>query len=229
VKSVVFAIFICFVSSVVVFAQKGEVSADTFGEPTVSLPVPVYPEAALKIELQGSVTVRVTLDDKGSVTAAEASHLHPICASVVTPEILELQKVSAESAKNAKFPSPSTSTTKLIRYTFKLLERKPENAGDRKSFSGGVRNGKALSLPKPSYPAAAKAVKAKGAVTVSILITEDGSVYSAEAVSGHPLLRASSEIAACSARFEPTLIFYPGSSEGKPVKVAGFVTYNYNY
>jgi TonB family protein len=59
-----------------------------------------------------------------------------------------------------------------------------------KQISGGVLNGKALTLAKPAYPAAAQAVGAEGAVNVKVNIDENGDVVSAEAVSGHPLLRA---------------------------------------
>jgi len=90
-----------------------------------------------------------------------------------------------------------------------------------KTVSGGVLNGKATSLPKPAYPAAAKAVRAGGAVSVQVLISESGSVISASAVSGHPLLRAAAEGAARGARFSPTLL------SGQPVKVSGVITYNF--
>lgn len=90
-----------------------------------------------------------------------------------------------------------------------------------RSISGGVLNGKAALLPKPTYPAAARAVRASGAVAVQVLIDIGGNVVSATAVSGHPLLRASSRIAACSARFLPTLL------SGQPVNVTGVITYNY--
>ncbi|MFM9905435.1 MAG: TonB family protein [Pyrinomonadaceae bacterium] len=90
-----------------------------------------------------------------------------------------------------------------------------------KTVSGGVLNGKATSLPKPGYPPAAKAVRAGGAVSVQVLISETGSVISASAVSGHPLLRAAAESAARGARFSPTLL------SGQPVKVSGVITYNF--
>lgn len=38
--------------------------------------------------------------------------------------------------------------------------------GDDKTISGGVLNGKAVNLPKPPYPPAARAVRAAGAVSV---------------------------------------------------------------
>ncbi|MFL6468647.1 MAG: energy transducer TonB [Pyrinomonadaceae bacterium] len=90
-----------------------------------------------------------------------------------------------------------------------------------KQISGGVLNGKAISLPKPAYPPAAKAVRAAGSVSVQVLIDENGSVVSASAVSGHPLLRAAAVGAARGARFSPTKL------SGQPVKVSGVITYNF--
>lgn len=98
---------------------------------------------------------------------------------------------------------------------------KPSPPPVPKTVSGGVLNGKATSLPKPAYPPAAKAVRAGGAVSVQVLISESGSVISASAVSGHPLLRAAAESAARGARFSPTLL------SGQPVKVSGVITYNF--
>ncbi len=90
-----------------------------------------------------------------------------------------------------------------------------------KTVSGGVLNGKATSLPKPAYPAAARAVQASGSVSVQVLISESGSVISASAVSGHPLLRAAAVAAARGAHFSPTLL------SGQAVKVSGVITYNF--
>lgn len=90
-----------------------------------------------------------------------------------------------------------------------------------KPISKGVVNGSAVSLPKPPYPAAARAVRASGAVNVQVLIDENGNVVSANAVSGHPLLRQAAEQAARSAKFKPTLL------SGQPVKVNGVIVYNF--
>ena len=90
-----------------------------------------------------------------------------------------------------------------------------------KSISAGVVNGKATSLPKPEYPAAAFAVKASGTVNVQVTIDENGNVISASAVSGHPLLRQAAEQAARQAMFKPTLL------SGQPVKVTGVIVYNF--
>jgi len=90
-----------------------------------------------------------------------------------------------------------------------------------KTLSGGVLNGKATSLPKPAYPAAARAVKASGAVSVQVLVGLEGNVLSASAVSGHPLLRAAAVSAARGAKFSPTLL------SGQPVKISGVIVYNF--
>jgi protein TonB len=88
-------------------------------------------------------------------------------------------------------------------------------------ISGGVLNGKAISLPKPAYPAIAKTARASGQVTVQVTIDENGSVISARAVGGHPLLQAAAVAAARQARFSPTKL------SGQPVKVTGVITYNF--
>ena len=90
-----------------------------------------------------------------------------------------------------------------------------------KMVSGGVLNGKAVSLPKPVYPAAARAVRASGAVQVQVVIDETGKVVSASAAGGHPLLQQAAVAAARQARFSPTML------SGQPVKVSGIITYNF--
>jgi protein TonB len=97
----------------------------------------------------------------------------------------------------------------------------PQPTPPRAPISGGVLNGKAISLPKPAYPAIAKSAHASGTVVVQVVIDENGNVISAHAVSGHPLLQAVSVQAARGARFSPTKL------SGQPVKVTGVITYNF--
>jgi len=91
----------------------------------------------------------------------------------------------------------------------------------RAPISGGVLNGKAISLPKPAYPPIARAAHASGTVVVQVLIDENGNVVSAHAVSGHPLLQAVAVGAARQAKFSPTKL------SGQPVKVTGVIQYNF--
>ncbi|MFN2492733.1 MAG: TonB family protein [Pyrinomonadaceae bacterium] len=94
-------------------------------------------------------------------------------------------------------------------------------AAKKVPISGGVLNGKAYSLPVPDYPAEAKAAGASGTVTVQVTVDEQGTVLSAQAVSGHAMLHKAAVTAAFRARFAPTLLM------GEPVKVTGIIVYNF--
>ncbi len=145
--------------------------------------------------------------------------------AVQPPNTGALRVAGEGNVKLAESPDPNSDEPKQIRIgnadTPTLPPDKVRGIKLR-MISGGVLNGKAVSLPKPSYPPAALAVRASGAVAVQVLILEDGMVFSAKAVSGHPLLRSAASIAACGAKFTPTLL------EGNPVKVSGVITYNFN-
>lgn len=90
-----------------------------------------------------------------------------------------------------------------------------------RTILGGVMNQRAISLPRPAYPAEAKDVNVSGVVTVQVLVDERGFVTSAVAVSGHRLLRKSAENAARLAKFAPITI------ENVPMKVKGILYYNF--
>jgi TonB family protein len=88
--------------------------------------------------------------------------------------------------------------------------------------SGGVLNGRAISMPAPDYPETARRVRATGLVSVEVVIDVTGRVISAKATSGHTALRMAAEGAARQARFSPTLL------SGQPVKVTGIINYSFN-
>jgi protein TonB len=96
----------------------------------------------------------------------------------------------------------------------------PKPPVPKRSSKGGV-NGSAISRPKPRYPAAARAVNAKGSVSVAIVISKSGRVMSASARSGHPLLKQAAVAAARRAKFRPTLL------SGQAVEVSGVIVYNF--
>jgi hypothetical protein len=81
--------------------------------------------------------------------------------------------------------------------------------------------GKAISLPKPSYPDEAKAQKLSGTVSVNIVIDEKRRAIWARVVEGPQLLHDVSIKAACHVRYTPMMI------SGRPVKAKGFVRYNF--
>jgi Ca-activated chloride channel homolog len=100
-------------------------------------------------------------------------------------------------------------------------EAAPNAVGERPRapLSGGVLNTKAVSLPKPTYPSAAKNAGAQGRVVIEVVIDERGKVVEARAVSGHPFLQQAAVQAARQARFAPALL------SGAPVKIKGIINY----
>jgi TonB family protein len=99
---------------------------------------------------------------------------------------------------------------------------RPLAKGPLKPISGGVLNGKALSLPAPFYPEIAKRMRAAGVVSVEVVIDVTGRVISAKATGGSEVLQQSAEKAAMQARFSPTLL------SGQPVKISGIINYNFS-
>lgn len=126
-----------------------------------------------------------------------------------------VKNIASNAAANTGVPPPVT----MASSTPSADTGQPAvNSGQ---ISGGVLNGKAISLPAPPYPPAARAVRASGTVIVQVLVDESGRVVSANSTSGHPLLRAAAEQAARRAKFEPA------RSGDMPVKVSGVIKYEF--
>src|SRR5687768_7144843 len=153
--------------------------------------------------------------------SAKASDVPPVRRGVTT--------VIGSSDSNASAPMPAgpgAGTVVSAPAKINIAEEPPPPAAPSPTprtapISGGVLNGKAISLPKPAYPPIARAAHASGTVVVQVLIDENGNVVSAKAVSGHPLLQAVAVSAARQARFSPTKL------SGQPVKVTGVIQYNF--
>jgi protein TonB len=203
---------------------------------TLVAPVPVPPqqaqpekkqEEAKPVKEQPNVDVRKELVADVSRTelvpkeiSTKASNVPPVRQGVTT--------VVGGSNINAAAPAPSGSGSGTTVVTPTKVDiggepppPAPKPTPPRAPISGGVLNGKAVSLPKPPYPAIARQAHAAGTVTVQVTIDENGNVISAHAISGHPLLQAVAVAAARGARFSPTKL------SGQPVKVTGVITYNF--
>ncbi len=95
-----------------------------------------------------------------------------------------------------------------------------ENQSDKNDVE--IINGKALSFPMPIVPGKARQIRARGQISVKIMIDEEGNVISAKSIcGGNQDLQEASEKAAMKAKFQPTTL------DGKPIQVSGVVTYNY--
>lgn len=235
-KSLNSLILFLFIFCAVPFAAAQD--GDFEGPVGQTIPAPKeYPKEAMAAGYGGAVKVTVKVDREGNVSGIESvSGPDSVCPGVTHPAILALRNSAAEAAKLAKF-SPATRSGKPVESSiaidYKFGDLSPDwpfdgkgkyVAGDKDTsllpqrISGGIVNGRAIKLPKPAFPPAARAVRASGAVNVRVLIDEEGKVFAASSVSGHPLLRAASEKAACGAEFSPL---------HQPVRITGIITYNF--
>ncbi|MEP7213760.1 MAG: TonB family protein [Acidobacteriota bacterium] len=132
----------------------------------------------------------------------------------------------ATGPENTFMIDGSEVTGEMLRLTGLELEmiradqRKPSNrAAETPKYY--PLNGRAIMIPEPTYPKEAKAAKAKGEVEVEIKIDAAGNVVSATAASGPQELRRAAETAAMLSKFAPTF------AEGRAVRVAGVIVYNF--
>ncbi|MGB8509653.1 MAG: VWA domain-containing protein [Pyrinomonadaceae bacterium] len=143
-----------------------------------------------------------TSPEKKSAAASSSSSTSS-GAAPATPNDSRAADDSAQSATTTRQATPD----------------KEAAAVNQTIVSGGVLNGKALSLPSPLYPPTARTAGVWGVVVVEVTISEDGRVTGAHALSGHPLLQGAAVSAAKLAKFSPTLL------SGMPVKVLGTINY----
>ncbi len=214
------------IGAVVVFGADAQKQIDQPPQPTLlSAPQPVYPKAAKDAGIGGRITVRVTVGESGEVlSVGDPTGPTELCKGGTNdPRIQALRDSVVDSLRQAKF-APAMKDGKPVKTTIWLTSTfdafgTPDAGDQKKLVTAGVVNGRAIRLPKPEYPGAARSVRASGAVSVRVLVDEAGKVFTAEAMSGHPLLRSSAINAACSAKFSSTQI------DGKPVRVSGIITY----
>lgn len=154
--------------------------------------------------------------DNSNLSNSNANYSENINSNKATPKTSPTKEKSptlTPSQTPGQTPTPAPTSTPAPTPT--PTRRPPE------VVNGGVLNGKALFIYQPRYPPAAKAAGASGAVNVQVLIDENGNVIRANAVNGHPLLRASAEQAARSSRFSPPVV------GGQSVKITGIIVYNF--
>jgi TonB family protein len=80
---------------------------------------------------------------------------------------------------------------------------------------------KATQKVNPLYPATAKNVRVTGVVTVYLVINENGAVETVQRTSGPQMLRQAAVDAAKRWKFQPTMV------DGQPVRVAGYISFNF--
>ena len=189
-------------------------------------------------DLSGTAQVFATRKRFYSIVYLDTKKLDPkkndpvqdeFLSSFILPEKSEQVVAAASSQPSVQAEGPVTASPAEAATSKQAADDPkpddPKNAatepGKRGPVSAGVLNGKAISLPKPDYPADAKAAGAEGVVVIQVTVDEQGNVTEARAISGPKMLQESSVNAALQAKFQPTFL------QGEAVKVTGVLVYNF--
>lgn len=199
-----------------------------------SAPKFVLSKAAVDAGIDGMVTATMAVSKDGSVKNVDVlgGPSWP-CESSPDAVIQAVHKDIRQNLMSARF-QPALGDGKPVdasvhgefpigpTFRSSLKEEAARKAGDTgtspAAVDAGIVNGRAVSLPRPSYPMSVRG-SGGGTIRVQVLIDEGGSVTSAGALQGQAALRKAARTAACQAKFSPTLL------AGKPVKVWGLITY----
>jgi len=180
----------------------------------------------------GTIAATLLVDKKGKVTVVDLTGPLAPCDDLRSDHLIALRTAAMEATQKAKVEPATDADGNPVDGGVLIKVEVPKDeswtsgtidqpSGGSKLIVGGVLNGRALKLPKPEYPPEGRITRASGAVSIHILIDENGKVTYAGAVNGNPYLRFAATDAACHAKFSPTLL------SGKPVKVMGIITYNF--
>ncbi len=194
--------------------QPGQPPAVANAAPQASAPTatPTVVNASASAKLNPAAAPAAPQQQKAATKPA------PPAALAKTP-VGSVVLAAPDRMPNAAVASAAT-TRPLVKTSDDDLPPPPRKAPVR-PISGGVLNGRALSLPPPAYPDTARRMRAEGTVSVEVVIDVNGRVISAKATGGPAVLRDAAERAAMQARFTPSLL------SGQPVKMTGIINYNF--
>jgi TonB family protein len=97
----------------------------------------------------------------------------------------------------------------------------PAGRGDNSPVAVGSLVGKAKSRAQPTYPTLARTTRVTGSVTVFLVVNEKGEVESVIRAEGPQQLQQAATEAARRWKFNPTVI------DGQPVRVTGYLSFNF--
>lgn len=152
-------------------------------------------------------------EDKTVEPLTKNSSMNTIELPGISPD--QIINLLPSSVANLPLPSPSIS---IHTNPHEIVVPQPPPILQEKILEGVVR-GNAINKVKPLHPESAKKMNAYGPVEVQIIISEEGYVIEARAISGHLALRSAAVEAARKWVFKPTTV------DGLPVKVESTLTF----
>ena len=152
-------------------------------------------------------TTPARADNTGSSAARAATPNNPTASGppVATNTVAEKPAAQAQQPPVASPAKPSESA----------------RSQDGKPVSVGSLIDMATQRVNPSYPQTAKGARITGVVTVLVEVDQNGAVSTVQSTSGPVMLRQAAMDAARRWKFRPTLI------DGQPVRVVGFINFNF--
>jgi TonB family protein len=171
-------------------------------------------------ELLNSLPVHVgdaaTTENTTKVTAAVKQfdeHLNVVFAMT-----------SSSAEVEVRISAPGSDTFPGIAVGGKVQEVSPapgSGTAQRIVVGGQVQEANLVKKVMPVYPPLAREVRLQGAVVLSVIIGQDGSMQEIKVVSGHPMLAPAAMEAVRQWQYKPTLL------NGQPVEVSTEVTINF--
>ncbi|MBA2380446.1 MAG: energy transducer TonB [Blastocatellia bacterium] len=196
-------------------ANSHSVIFSAVGDPTAPI-TGLVADAAAKLPVQPPAGLRME-----SVGPAKPEPVKPEPVAAATEPVVEELPAPRPAERQVRFiGNPPAAEPKAE-------EVKPEVAAPAAPVETGPMNIGSL-LPyatrqsQPSYPPAARTMRAAGVVRVEVLVDEKGDVAEVRNASGNTLLQAAARDAIVKWKFRPF------SRDGQPVQATGFVNFNFS-
>jgi len=155
-----------------------------------------------------AVREKLALSQARSTSVGRSSLLDAVTAKIPNPFATKPDSASADTAKSdVATPTPSPSPA-------------AEKTGEPQLISTGSLSGRESKRVTPNYPSTARNAGVSGTVRVFAIVDENGKVWVTNS-EGPTLLRRAAEDAAKGWTFIPTLV------SGKPVRVAGYIDFDF--
>jgi protein TonB len=177
-------------------------------------------------EIAGARESLAATETRIASTAAAAGALTPPSPVAVAPETSRpANTTDAPGPKAQPSPAPPAARTASTEPRPAASPRQSDAHGnaaaDSQLMNVGSLLDRATQKISPTYPTTARSAHVTGVVTVYVEVDEKGLVVAVPRTEGPQLLKKAAEDAARRWKFRPTMI------DGQPVRVMGFISFNF--
>ena len=225
-----------------VVPERVQVSSSVIQGLLLQKVAPVYPPLARQARIQGSVILKVVINQSGDVESAQLISGHPLLAPAAIeavkqwaykPYLLNGEPVEVETRVTVNFTLADTPPAKGVAGDAPggvpageqgaIFANSPADAdGDGVvRASQGVMSGLLVTKVRPEYPPDARGQRIQGTVVMRVKIDKAGDVSNIQLISGHPLLAPAAIDAVKQWKYKPYLL------KGTPVEIDTQVTVDF--